>query len=71
MLCTIYFYQGYAQPCKILEKRRDKNLCIYWRRSWSLLLIRLALEEAEFVRNSLTQCGFIINFEKSIEQQQK
>ena len=31
----------------------------------------LALEEAEFVRNSLTQCGFIINFEKSIEQQQK
>ena len=31
----------------------------------------LAMEEAEFVRNSLTQCGFFINFEKSIEQSQK
>ena len=31
----------------------------------------LALEEAEFVRNSLTQCGFIINSEKSVWQPQK
>ena len=31
----------------------------------------LALEEAEFIRNSLTQCGFIINSEKSVWQPQK
>ena len=31
----------------------------------------LALEEAEFVRNSLTQCGSIINSEKSVWQPQK
>ena len=30
-----------------------------------------ALEEAEFVRNSLPQCGFIINSEKSVWQPQK
>ena len=31
----------------------------------------LAVKEAEFVRNSLTQCGFIINSEKSVWQPQK
>ena len=31
----------------------------------------LAVEEAEFVRYSLTQCGFIINSENSVWQPQK
>ena len=31
----------------------------------------LAVDEAEFVRNILTQCGFIINSEKSVWQPQK
>ena len=31
----------------------------------------LALDEAEFVKNSLTQCGFIVNSEKSVWQPQK
>ena len=31
----------------------------------------LALDEAEFVKNSLTRCGFIINSEKSVWQPQK
>ena len=31
----------------------------------------LALEEAEFITNSYTQCGFIIDSEKSIRQSQK
>ena len=31
----------------------------------------LVLEEVQFVRNSLTQCGFITNPEKSIWQPQK
>ena len=31
----------------------------------------LTLEEAKFVRNSLTQCGFTINSEKSVWQPQK
>ena len=31
----------------------------------------LAVKEAEFVRNSLTQCGFIINSETSVWQPQK
>ena len=30
-LCSapFFFYQAYAQSCKILEKGRDKNLCMY------------------------------------------
>ena len=31
----------------------------------------IALDEAEFVKNSLTRCGFIINSEKSVWQPQK
>ena len=31
----------------------------------------LALDEAEFVKNSLTRCGFIINSEDSVWQPQK
>ena len=34
-------------------------------------LIRLSTSETKFVRNSLTQCGFIMNFEKSVWEPQK
>ena len=34
-------------------------------------LIRLSTSETKFVRNSLTQCGVIMNFEKSVWQPQK
>ena len=33
--------------------------------------IDLALEETKFVKNSLTQCAFVINCEKSVRQPQK
>ena len=48
---------------QILEERRDT-----FNKGCSL---DLALEEAEFIRNSYTQCGFIIDSEKSIRQSQK
>ena len=54
------------------SRREGIKLCVYidddLEASSSL---DLAMEEVEFVRNSLTQCGFFINFEKSIEQSQK
>ena len=31
----------------------------------------LALDDAEFVKNSLTRCGFIVNSEKSVWQPRK
>ena len=48
---------------KILEEGRDK-----FNKGCPL---DLALEGAEFIRNSYTQCGFIIDSEKSIRQSQK
>ena len=47
---------------KILEEGRDK-----FNKGCSL---DLALEETEFIRNTDTQCGFIIDSEKSIRQSQ-
>ena len=71
MLCTIYFYQGYAQSCKILEKGRDE-ICVYIDDGLGASLsLDLTLDEAEFVKNSLTRCGFIVNSEKSVWQPQK
>ena len=53
-------------------KREGIKICVDIEESLGVSpLLELALEKAEFVRNSLTQCGFIINSEKSVWQPQK
>ena len=53
-------------------KREGIKICVYIHDGLGASpSLDLALEEAEFVRNSLAQCGFIINSEKSVWQPQK
>ena len=53
-------------------KREGIKICVDIEESLGVSpLLELALEKAEFVRNSFTQCGFIINSEKSVWQPQK
>ena len=53
-------------------KREGIKICVDIEESLRVSpLLELALEKAEFVRNSFTQCGFIINSEKSVWQPQK
>ena len=51
---------------KFLRRERIK-ICVYIDDGLGASpLLDLALEQAKFVRNSLTQCGFVINSEKSV-----
>ena len=53
-------------------KREGIKICVYIDDGLGVFpLSELALEKAESIRNSLTQCGFIINSKKSIWQPQK
>ena len=53
-------------------KREGIKICVYIDDGLGVFpLSELALEKAESIRKSLTQCGFIINSEKSIWQPQK
>ena len=53
-------------------RREGIKICLYFDDGLGASpSLGLALEEAKFFRNSLTQCGFIINSEKSIWQPQK
>ena len=53
-------------------RREEIKICVYIDdRLGASPLLDLALDEAKFFRNSLTQCGFIINSEKSVWQPQK
>ena len=70
-------------PVPFIFTKVMRSLVKFWRREGIKIFVYiddglrtspsldLAVEEAEFVRNSLTQCGFIINFEKSVWQPQK
>ena len=67
-LCSALFI-SIKVMCSFVKfwRREGIKICVYiddvLRTAPSL---DLALEEAEFVRNSLTRCGFIINSEKSV-----
>ena len=53
-------------------KREGIKICVYlYDGLGASPSLDLAVEEAEFVRNSLSQCDFIINSEKSVWQPQK
>ena len=60
---------------KILEKVRNKKFAYLLTTVLYPPLpfphISLSTSETDFVKHSLTQCGFIINFEKSVTQPQK
>ena len=57
---------------KKFGRRKGIKICVYIDDGLGASLsLDLAVEEVEFVKNNLTQCGFIINFEKSVLEPQK
>ena len=72
---TFGFTKAMRCLLKILEKGKDKKFAYILTTvvdpPSTLPLIRLSTQETEFAKNSFTECGFIINFDKSVWQPQK
>ena len=72
-LCSVPFIFTKVMHSLVKFWRREGiKICVYIDDGLGAFpSLDLAVEDAEFVRNSLTQCGFIINSEKSVWQPQK
>ena len=72
-LCSVPFIFTKVMRSLVKFWRREEiKICVYIDDGLGASpSLDLPLGEAEFVRNCLTQCGFIKNFEKSVWQPQK